>query len=886
MEHQGSQNRPFVARDHELSRLRGFLDRAMGGSGTVCFVTGEAGSGKSALLGEFERRTQGEFPDIMFADGDCNPQTGSGDPYLPFREIMSELSGVEEEVDDRGPKAGHSRRFFQATASALAEHGPDLIDIFVPGGALVTRLGAQAAGKVRSWKKGEGQKSAGELISAGGLDQGHLFEQYTNVIREIAKQQALVLMVDDLHWADEASIGLLFHLSRRLSTEPVLIIGSYRAHDIKSGRDSERHPLESKLNELKRYHGDIWIDLEQMEQDAGRQFVDQILDAEPNDFDEEFRSALFQRTRGHALFTTELVRYLKERGYLEQNQQGAWTATAGLTWEGLPARVEGVISERTARLDPEERDLLVNASILGETFSAEILAEMLGLQVRNVVRTLSGPLSRTLGLVRAHGFERTGGRRYSVYEFQHVLIQKYFYESLDAIEQGFLHESAGEAIEELSGGQANAMAIQLARHFSEAGITDKAVGYQLLAGNHARNSHANTEALSHLGQALEMLEGAAPGEFEQGWYEPTVAEVCTSLGCVLEMSGEFELARRRFEQALELVPDTDRINRVRLHREIATTHEREHEHNTALEMLTRAAVILEEDFDANDPGEMSEWISIRNSQLWINYWQGNTDRMRELETEAEDSVIQYGSASQKRRYFSAISGLGNRLDGFLPSDESLETSKKALLAVQESNSEVDRADGFFAAGFFRMLRGETDSALEYFVESLETAKHVGDRILQARGLTYLGVLKRRAGDLAGIEEFLQPALEISESLGMQEYVAVVYANRSWVAWKNGDDALAVELASDALEAWKQRAPKYPFKWLAYLQLIAIAINKEDLALCVEHTGHMLAPPSARLAGGVDQLLAEAVSAFESGDIETARDRCTSALEAARDNGYL
>ena len=183
------------------------------------------------------------------------------------------------------------------------------------------------------------------------------------------------------------------------------------------GRDGERHPLESKLNELKRYHGDIWVDLERMEQDIGRQFVDQILDAEPNIFDEDFRSAFFQKTQGHALFTTELLQYLKQSDYLIKNSQDKWAASAELSWEGLPARIEGVISDRTSRLEADEQELLINASVVGETFSAEIITEMLGLQLRDVVRTLSGSLARTMGLVRACGIERSGGRRLSVYEF-------------------------------------------------------------------------------------------------------------------------------------------------------------------------------------------------------------------------------------------------------------------------------------------------------------------------------------------------------------------------------------------------------------------------------------------------------------------------------------
>ena len=192
MESQDNGNQLFVARDNELSRLGDFLDLAMQGKSSICFVTGEAGAGKSCLLREFERRSCKLHKDIMFADGDCNPQTGLGDPYLPFREIMAELSGVDGEVDDRGSKGSRSRKFFQAAAKALVEHGPDLIDIFVPGGALLTRVGAQAAGKIRAWKMDSGTGIASNLLATDdGLEQRHLFEQYTNVIRALAEQRPL-----------------------------------------------------------------------------------------------------------------------------------------------------------------------------------------------------------------------------------------------------------------------------------------------------------------------------------------------------------------------------------------------------------------------------------------------------------------------------------------------------------------------------------------------------------------------------------------------------------------------------------------------------------------------------------------------------------------------
>jgi len=168
----------FVAREVELLRLHGFIEQSINGGGAVCFVTGEPGAGKSTLLGEFSRQALGKYPELVLASGDCNPQTGIIDPYLPFREIMSRLTGAEESQTDRPDDAGHSNRFFQAAARMLSEHGPDLIDIFVPGGALVTRLGAQAASKFHARQQGKSKRAMGDILQTDGdLEQTQLLEQ-------------------------------------------------------------------------------------------------------------------------------------------------------------------------------------------------------------------------------------------------------------------------------------------------------------------------------------------------------------------------------------------------------------------------------------------------------------------------------------------------------------------------------------------------------------------------------------------------------------------------------------------------------------------------------------------------------------------------------------
>ncbi len=128
------------------------------------------------------------------------------------------------------------------------------------------------------------------------LRQQDIFSQTTAFLQAVADQQPLLLILEDLHWADPASCSLLFHLSRTLDPTPILLIGTYRPEEMTFRWDGERHPLASIVDELKRQHGDIWLDLGTMSEDKGRRFVAAYLDSQPNRLDEDFREALFRQT--------------------------------------------------------------------------------------------------------------------------------------------------------------------------------------------------------------------------------------------------------------------------------------------------------------------------------------------------------------------------------------------------------------------------------------------------------------------------------------------------------------------------------------------------------------------------------------------------------------
>jgi tetratricopeptide (TPR) repeat protein len=462
----------------------------------------------------------------------------------------------------------------------------------------------------------------------------------------------------------------------------------------------------------------------------------------------------------------------------------------------------------------------------------------------------------------------------------------FFYDSMDEIERGFLHEEASAALEAFFDGNPGTAAVQLAWHYSEAGITDKAVNYLVMAGHQARSAYAHTEAFTTCTMALDILSKSLAGEFSPQWVQNTKAELCTLLGKVQESTGEFEDARHYFEQALELTAGSDHLSRASLKREIATTFERQHQHGAALEMLSQAVGLLTENFDPDNEKEMAELISIRNKQLRIHYWQGNTNKMAELIAEFGDTVVERGTPAQKQKYFSAVAGLENRLNRFAPSGKTIKASNQALAAIQNSDSLVLRADVMFGTGFVHLHAGDHAKAAALITQSLELSRRNGDRTQQARCLAYLTVVHRKAGVLSLVEQYLAETKEICEALDMREYVAVVFANQSWIALKNGDYQDATGLAEEALESWQKHSPRYPFKWLALMQLVDINKNNMNVDDAIKYARVLIEPANAKLIGGVEEALKEAVSGFDKGLVEKAASGLATALKYANRAGYL
>ena len=517
----------FVAREGDLESLQEHLRGAVAGQGQTLFVAGEAGRGKTTLLREFAIQAQDKWPQLLVAGGSSDIYAGLGDPLLPFRDMFRLLVGDIDHVRSTAvfnrEHALRLRRALPVTMQAILAHGPTLIGSLVSHSMLEARIKRDYPDPTGApTLLGRLQELQARQFVAGQVDlpQDCLFAELSTTLQAIAQQYPLLLILDDIHWADPSSLSLLAHLMARLQDHGILIVCSFRPEDLaltratSPGGEALSHPLLDVLSESRRRFGDNRIDLDRSSAETVKEFIDAMLDAEPNALEDDFRRHLAYLTEGHPLFVVELLRDMKERGDLRQDAHGRWVTSKPLNWEHIPARVEGVIEKRIMRLPTDLRELLNIASVEGESFTVEVIASVKQLDARLLTRRLSAELDRQHQLVYGQGILSVDGNRLSQFRFQHNLFQKYLYERLSYAERMYLHEDVGRALEALYSGQVEpeeVPAAQLARHFREARMNEAASRYSLQAARHAMRLLAYSEAAAHCERGLALLEELGPG---------------------------------------------------------------------------------------------------------------------------------------------------------------------------------------------------------------------------------------------------------------------------------------------------------------------------------------------------------------------------------------
>jgi adenylate cyclase len=764
--HQFEQPR-FVAREGELVQLDAFLEAAMAGRSGVIFITGSPGCGKTALLHSFSQRAMDVYPNLLVASGKCNAYSGVGDPYLPFRDVMAMLTADVEGMWDAGTiSRNHASRLWAAfplVVQVLVEYGSQLLEIFVPGSELLSRF--ERAGQNDSpWLPRLVELVKHQQRNLAHLEQSHLFQQVTNVFLHLARNEPLLLVLDDFQWADTASIGLLFHLGRRLveMDSRLLIACAYRSEEVALGRNEERHPLAKVLNEFKCIYGDVWVKLDQIARMEERRFVDALLDVEPNRFGESFRASLFERTGGHPLFTVELLRAMSERGDLYRDSEGVWNVGSTLDWDVLPARVAAVIEERIDRVEPELQELLSIASVEGEVFTAQVLAEVGNIPERMVLQWLSQDLEQRHRLVREQEETFTDQQRMSRYQFSHILFQDYIYQRLTQGEQRILHGDVAAALERLYAGHLDEMAIQIAQHFYQADDRKNAFYYYSLAGDRAAFLYESAEAVSLYTRAIQLSEWVSP-------FAVSLTKLYRGRGLAFERLGEFDQALRDYNETLQIARSAGELQlEWRALIDIGKLW-RSRDYNKARDCY-EAALELARRMD--DPAVVA--ISLN----WMGNWYANGEnplKAVECHREALKIVESYGDRQELANTLDLL-GIANLLGGNL--NASTRYYNRTITLFRElddrarlTTSLMGRASIVSALVWLASVPAvPTPDATSDIDEALGIAREIASAADQAWAGYALGMLHTLNGNFGLALEVIQNGLRISTEIGHREFV--------------------------------------------------------------------------------------------------------------------
>ena len=443
----------FVGRANELDALAEELALVRGSGLRGVVLRGEPGIGKTTLLAAFAQSVV-STADATVVYGRCDE---TGVPLQPFRSVLADC--VEH-----------------APVDLLAEH------VARCGGELV-RICPQLATRVET--------APDPTVSDDATERFLVFEAATDLLRRIATPRPLVLMFDDLQWAEPTALLMLRHITHALADAPVLIVASSR----EAGEHASEQ-LRAALADLERgeHRG---LQLAGFDDD---ELADLVAIAAPVTDDVEARrvaAALRAETAGNPLYASQLIRHWVESGRLDDTGVTASDLPAA-SEEDVPPSLRDVVWSRVNALGADASRILTAASVLGIEFSEDVLVDMVGLPESVVVETLD--TATRAGLLVDAGSVRRSTR------FVHALVANALYADLGRSLRVRLHGQAARSLEQRTDDIGPDVVVQLARHCARAGWPDAAQRWSTLAGDQALEQLAPIEASHHYRVALDMAD--------------------------------------------------------------------------------------------------------------------------------------------------------------------------------------------------------------------------------------------------------------------------------------------------------------------------------------------------------------------------------------------
>jgi class 3 adenylate cyclase len=496
----GLADTPYVGRVAERRALRETWDQVVdGGQRQVVIVSGEAGIGKTRLVTHTAQTGLPDHAVVLYGRCDEDQEV----PYHAWRELLRDYAQIAP------------RRILRPHAAELSRLVAGLAD----------RLGPVPA-------PAPGDPETERYL---------LFAAVAGLLAAVAERAPVLLVLDDLHWADRPTLLLLKHLVAAPGTGRLMILATFRESDV-----GATDPLTGVLADLHREPGVARLDLPGLGRDDIAALVEDMTGQPIDSAGLALARDVHRDTAGNPFFAGELLRHLRETGAIARGADGRWSLAGALAGADLPQSVREVIERRVGRLTDEARRILCVGAVIGREFDLAVAARAAGVTPARALDLLDE--ATAAALVTTTVVTRPGFAGLDVAEipaFAHGLVQATLYGGLPAGRRAMLHRAVGTAIEAECGGEVDGRLAELAHHFLAAapagdGDGERAVDYAVRAGEEAMREFAYDQAAALFARAL-AVPGAARGRRRIGLLQ--------ALGGAQMRSGDSQAARRTLLEA-------------------------------------------------------------------------------------------------------------------------------------------------------------------------------------------------------------------------------------------------------------------------------------------------------------------------------------------------
>ncbi len=738
----------LVGRDAEVWKLRDSLAAIRGGRGKIVMLVGEAGLGKSRLLGEMQSLWRAEFGERPWLESSAMAYDSTR-PYGMFRERLRDLFGL---AGGESPQEAH-----QKIMDTFQSISPEIV-------RSITSFAEMALG-LRD-KSVEGELKPDMLQRA-------FSEGIVGAWKYKSDQNPIAFVFDDLQWADAASAELITQLFQLAQEGPVLFVIAFRPEQQSVAWSIMEYAKEKYLNSYER------IDLGALSSDDTDALVKNLLSL--SNLPEPIAKALHAKAEGNPLFIEEVVNSLLETGSIVNDSSGIRWKNESPAATAIPDTLQSMLLARIDRLPAEPRRTLQLASVVGRTFSKKVLEASMG---NPVLMTSHLGILSDFGLI--HETTSSPGVEFT---FRHQLICDAAYNSILRRHRRDFHRSVGEAMESVFAAHQDVEAHRLAYHFSEAGDSNRAVKYHITAGDSAARLNANPEAIVQYSLALEAIKALAETPTAQ-----ILSQVFGKLGRSLELAGRFDDALNRYTELEQLGTDRNDLTMslcgLLPQATIHSTYNVKYDPVRGRILSERALAMARQ---IHEPS--SEAKAFWNLMLIEYYGHGDPRRAKELGESALAIARQSELNEELPFILNDLARVYNQLNDRNHADS---LTREALDRWQTQGNLPMIVDSLVALGAAHIEAGRFVEGEIPLEEALRLSRSLGQPWGQAEALLTLSVIHRERGDFSKAITELKEAIPQAMKANFAGGYFLGNSSLAWIYDTLGDHHQASNIIGDAL----------------------------------------------------------------------------------------